>query len=132
MRPLLRHNEIIGVIRINKMNNDIENTKKGLLTKSIRETFKGALPKRIALEYTSYTVKKIYTFPILKWFRYLRYGHGVMTCKNKIRCNICSDYNHDYKHSQDNPYCFFCNENCLQNTQKSTTDKHTEQPTTLT
>lgn len=65
IRLLLGHdNEIVEVIRINKV------------------TFKGPLPKRVAIGHRSYIVQQ-YTFPIPKCFRCLIYGHGIMTRKNK-------------------------------------------------
>lgn len=81
------NNNVIEVIRMNKTNSDKENAKKWISTKSPRITFQGALPERVTIKHTSYKVHQ-YTFPILRHFRSLRYGHGIMTCKNKM-CSKC-------------------------------------------
>ncbi|XP_037803020.1 uncharacterized protein LOC119597513 [Penaeus monodon] len=103
-------NEIIDVIRIKRQNNDRESEEKWIPTKSLRITFRGNLPKRVAIGHTSYQVRQ-YTFPIPKCYNCLRYGHGIVTCKNKKRCNNCSQYGHSYKDCQNNPHCFYCDEN---------------------
>lgn len=75
------NSEIIEIIRIKKANRDKEKEVKWTATKSLRITFKGPLPEKVAV-HTSHPVNQ-YTFPIPKYFKCLRYGHGIMTCKKR-------------------------------------------------
>lgn len=102
-------NEIIEVIRLKKLNKDKNSQEKWFATKSLRITFSGFLPERIAIGHTSYKVRQ-YTFPIIKCYNCLRYGHGIVTCKNKMRCSKCSQHGHKISECENNPYCFFCDE----------------------
>jgi len=103
------------VTRQNKINKDKENENKWIDTKSLRLTFKGPLAEKVAIGHTSYTVNQ-YTFPIPKCFNCIRYGHGIMTCKNKKRCSKCSQFDHSYKDCTNTEHCFYCQENHASNT----------------
>ncbi|XP_042871330.1 uncharacterized protein LOC122252759 [Penaeus japonicus] len=101
--------KITEIIRINKRNQDKNNEKKWIPSKSLRITFQGILPQKVIIGHTSYSVQQ-YIFPIPKCFKCLRYGHGILTCKNRTRCSKCSQYDHNFKECTNNPYCFFCDE----------------------
>ncbi|XP_037774586.1 uncharacterized protein LOC119571266 [Penaeus monodon] len=59
--------EIVEVTRIKKSNRDKENENKWIPTKSLRLTFKGRLPEKVAIGHTSYSVH--HNFPHTKMFQ---------------------------------------------------------------
>lgn len=114
IRTINEISHIQDVIRINKINTDKNKIEKWTPTKSLRITFKGPLPERVIIGHTSYKTQQ-YTFPIPKCYNCLRYGHGILNCKNKKRCSRCSSINHEFKNCMNDQYCFFCDEKHIPN-----------------
>jgi len=100
---------IKDITRIHKPSK-ISGENKWIPTKSLKITFRGPLPNKLTIGHISYKVYQ-YTFPISKCFKCLMYGHGLISCKNKIRCSKCSQQDHKYKDCKNPPHCFFCKGN---------------------
>lgn len=101
--------QIEEIVRINKPNK-VPGHNNWVPTKSLRITFRGPLPSKIAIGHMSYKIYQ-YTFPISKCYKCLMYGHGIILCKNKTRCSNCSQIGHKFKDCKNTSHCFFCEGN---------------------
>lgn len=73
---------------------------------TVRVKFSGPLPSRVGIGHTVYAVSPFH-FPVLRCFTCLRFGHGSISCRSKLRCVKCSGF-HSATDCTNTPACFFC------------------------
>lgn len=80
-------------------------------SEQIRLRFRGPLPVRIQCCGMSYQVSP-YHFPVWRCFTCQRFGHGSATCRNSVRCTMCSGL-HKFRAPDGSrcdrlPFCYLC------------------------
>ena len=79
----------------------------------IRLRFRGPLPKKVSVNRITYNVSRFH-FRLLRCFNCHHFGHGALTCRNKVRCRNCSGYHHmetEGRVCSNDPSCYFCGGN---------------------
>ena len=80
-------------------------------SQTIRIRFKGPLPVRVKCDGMSLQVRE-YHFPVWRCFICTQFGHGSATCRNSVRCTMCSG-NHRFRAEDGSrcekpPFCYLC------------------------
>lgn len=100
---LLDHS-LPNVIEVKRFTKSRENG--GGPTSTVRLKFKGSLPNKVCMGFTCFSVLP-HKFPILRCYNCHSYGHGRLTCRNRLRCSNCSAF-HESNNCTNAPSCYFC------------------------
>ena len=109
IQPLWCDTEILQLERLKRKTINDNNRVEWVESKSVKITFRGSLPTRVVIGYTTYPVSE-YTFPLSRCTKCLEYGHSPLTCKNPQRCSKCSHYGHTKAGCDNDPYCVWCHQ----------------------